>query len=163
MQAHVTHHCCLRNHPFHHKRTPWIRTFRFCTWRSCLDRLLNCIPVRRYDRHNRCFLKVRFQLIEIEIIKKLIFFTITMPRNRYANSRCFTTEVLLLIALIGFDGRTTELVTAIITIRYAVTLVVFFNTLPQICTFKLIRRACNRRTIFLVLLVWNARVFFNFN
>jgi hypothetical protein len=78
---------------------------------------------------------------------------VTVPSDGNAYARSLAPEVLLLIALIRLNGGTAELVGAVVTVGDAVALVVLFDTLPQVRTLELIRRAGYRGTVLLVLLV----------
>jgi len=52
-----------------------------------------------------------------------------------------------------FTLTTTELVTAVVTVQYAVALVSLLYTLPEVRAFELCRRTSNGRTAFFVLVV----------
>lgn len=64
---------------------------------------------------------------------------VAVPSNRNANAGGLTSEMLFLVALIGFHRGTAELVRAVVTIRYSVALVGLLDTLTQVSAFKLVR------------------------
>lgn len=78
---------------------------------------------------------------------------ITTPSDRYTDSRRLALEVLLSIALIRCNRRTAQLIASIITVRYAVTLVRFFDALSKVGALELRRQARNWWTILFILLV----------
>lgn len=79
--------------------------------------------------------------------------TVAVPSDRYADARCPAPKVFLLVALVRFDRRATELIASIITVRDAVTFVRFLNALTQVSALELVRQAGDRWAILFVLLV----------
>jgi hypothetical protein len=59
--------------------------------------------------------------------------------------------VLFLIALIWFDRWAAKFIGSIVTVGNSIAFVGFFHALPKIRALELIRRACYRWTIFLIL------------
>ena len=70
---------------------------------------------------------------------------VTIPALGNTDASALALELLLRVALVGWDGGTTQLVARVLAIRDAVTLVRLVNTLLQVSALELLGRAGNGR------------------
>lgn len=78
---------------------------------------------------------------------------VAVPRPRDADSRTGAVELLLLVALVRCQGRATDLVAAVVTVRNAVALVRLVDALLPVAAFQLLTGTGDGRTALLVLVV----------
>ena len=78
---------------------------------------------------------------------------VTIPQLGHADSALLALELGLGVALIGRQHGTSLLITAVVTVRYSVTLVRLVDALFQVATLELAGGACYRRAALLVRVV----------
>ena len=72
-----------------------------------------------------------------------VWCAIAVPTLGNTDAGALALELLLCVALVGWDGGTTQLVARVLAIRDAVTLVRLVNTLLQVSALELLCRASN--------------------